>query len=425
MSDKYLNYIEILKSEMIPALGCTEPIAIAYAAAKARAVLGAFPEKLELYCSGNVIKNVKSVTVPNSGGLTGIDVAGALGVVCGAEERALEVLENVGPRDIETAKALIADGFVQCGLQKEVENLYIRAVVRNGAHKAEVTIEKFHTFISRISKDGEILFSADASAVTDKNVDKSTLNVRDILRFANSVPIDSVQEILDRQIEMNTHIAEEGLRHPYGAQVGRTLLACAGDSLQVRARAKAAAGSDARMGGCSLPVVINSGSGNQGITVSLPVVEYARAMDLEKEQLYRALLVSNLISIHIKRHIGSLSAFCGAVSAACAAGAAITYMCGGTYEQICSTIVNTLGTSSGIVCDGAKASCASKIACALEAAITAHHMSMAGNTFGAGTGIIREDIEKTIQSAGYVGKVGMKETDIQILNIMLDRVTFS
>ena len=411
------NYLKILEQELVPALGCTEPIAIAFAAAKARAVLGCFPEKLKLYCSGNIVKNVMGVTVPNSDGLRGIDVAGALGAVCGLEERELEVLEGVTAEGIEKAQKLIEEGFVESLLQEGVANLYIRAQVFAGEHFAEVTVEQYHTNITRIIKDGKEIFSAELAE--EKEIDKSFMTVQGILDFADSVPVERLEPILGRQIEMNLRIAEEGIENPYGAQVGRTLLAAEGDSVQVRARAKAAAGSDARMDGCSLPVVINSGSGNQGITVCVPVVEYAKELGIGEEKLYRALAVSNLISVHIKRHIGSLSAFCGAVSAACAAGTAITYMMGGSYEQICGTIVNTLGNTSGIICDGAKASCAAKISCALEAAILGHHMSMAGIVLPPYTGIIKDDIEETIRSVGAVGKNGMSETDITILNIML------
>lgn len=419
-----LSYIELLRSELIPALGCTEPIAIAYAAAKARSVLGVFPERLELYCSGNIVKNVKGVTVPNAGGLKGIDVAGTLGVVCGAADRELEVLESVTPEDILRAQELIAAGFVKCILVEGVENLYIRAVVLGCGHSASVTLEKKHTLITDITLDGENLFHADAGAHSDKDVSKDFLSVRGILEFADSVDTGKLSDLLDGQIEMNSRISDEGLSHPFGAQIGRTLLRSEGDSVNVRARARAAAGSDARMGGCSLPVVINSGSGNQGITVSLPVIEYAGELGVDKDKLYRALIVSNLISIHIKRYIGSLSAFCGAVSAACGAGAAITYMSGGSYEQICATIVNTLGNTSGIICDGAKASCASKISSAVEAAIMGHNMSMEGVEFPSDAGIIQTDVEKTIQSVGRVGRVGMKDTDIEILNIMLGNVSF-
>lgn len=416
------NYLEILHSELIPALGCTEPIAVAFAAAKARSVLGTFPDKLELHCSGNVIKNVKGVTVPNSGGLIGLDVAAVLGTVCGCADRELQVLEDATEEDIARTQELIRNNYVICILEEGVENLYIRAVVSSGEHTAEVIIEKKHNLITHICKDGVTLYHHNPEIHTEKYVDKSTLSIRGILEFAESVSLESVQELLDRQIEMNSRIADEGLRRGYGAQIGQTLLDTEGENVIIRARARAAAGSDARMSGCSLPVVINSGSGNQGMTLSLPVIEYAKELHVDREKLYRALVVSNLTAIHIKRYIGSLSAFCGAVSAACAAGAAITYLHGGSYDQICTTIVNTLGNTSGIICDGAKPSCAAKIACAVEGAILAHNMSMMGRSFQPGEGLIREDIEDTIKSIGYVARVGMKNTDVEVLNVMIDRI---
>lgn len=416
------NYIEILRSELIPALGCTEPIAIAYASAKARDVLGSFPEKLELYCSGNVVKNVKGVNVPNACGLKGIDVAGVLGVVAGNSDKELEVLTSATESDVKQTQALIADGFVKVELVEGVANLYIRAVAISGEHSAEVTILNKHTFITDIKKDGKTLIHEDYEAHTNSNVDKSTLNVKDILDFADTVDVDLVKDLLDQQISMNIAISDEGLTGKYGAQIGKTLLDTCGNTVQIRAKARAAAGSDARMNGCSLPVVINSGSGNQGLTVSLPVIEYANEMEVSQEKLYRALLVSNLVAIYQKYYIGSLSAFCGAVSAATGAGAAITYLCGGTYEQIAMTIINSLANTGGIVCDGAKASCAAKIASSVEAAILGHNMAMKGICFSAWDGIIQGDVEDTIRSVGYVGRVGMKETDIEILKIMLGQV---
>ncbi|MDO4269151.1 MAG: L-serine ammonia-lyase, iron-sulfur-dependent, subunit alpha [Eubacteriales bacterium] len=418
----YQNYVRILDHELVPALGCTEPIAIAYAAAKARDVLGQFPDSIEMCCSGNIIKNVMGVTVPNSGGLRGIDVAAALGVVGGRADMELEVLESITPEDIERTKRLVAEHFCTCTLQEGVENLYIVAKVKKGEHSAEVTIINRHTLITRIVKDGEVLFEHKASGQSPDCVDKSLLNVRDILAFADEVRLEDVEEIIGRQIELNSAISEEGLRHPYGAQVGRTLLEAYGDDVKVRARARAAAGSDARMGGCSMPVVINSGSGNQGMTVSLPVAEYAREMGASREQLYRALVVSNLIAIHQKKYIGSLSAYCGAVSAACGAGAGIAYLSGATEEEIGLTIVNTIGNVGGIVCDGAKSSCAAKIASSVEAAILAYHMAKRHHSFQPGEGIVQGDVEGTIRSVGYIGRVGMKITDTEILNIMIDRV---
>ncbi len=419
----YDNYCRILEAELVPALGCTEPIAIAYAAAKAREVMGVFPEGVEMSCSGNIIKNVKGVTVPNSGGMKGIDVAATLGVVGGDADSQLEVLEKVTREDIDRTKELVKQGFCTCSLAEDVENLYIVARVWGQGHTAEVTIINRHTYITRIVKDGRVIFERSLGLEGEKTaVDRSRLNVRDILRFADEVDIEDVRSVLERQVKYNTAIAEAGLSKSYGAQVGRTLLQYFGSDVKVRARAKAAAGSDARMSGCSMPVVINSGSGNQGMTVSLPVIEYARELNLSQEALYRALVVSNLIAIHQKKYIGSLSAYCGAVSAACGAGAAITYMTGGTYEEVSRTIVNTIANVGGIVCDGAKSSCAAKIASAVDAALLAHYMGMVHRCFQPGEGIVEEDVEKTIKNIGYIGRVGMKKTDTEILNIMIDKV---
>ncbi|MBS6643478.1 MAG: serine dehydratase subunit alpha family protein [Clostridiaceae bacterium] len=418
----YQNYVKILNNELVPALGCTEPIAIAYAAAKARATLGTFPERVEMRCSGNIIKNVMGVTVPNSGGLRGIDVAATLGIVGGDADRELEVLEEITQEDIDKTKQLVGEGFCQCNLQEDVENLYIVAKVMKGEHFAEVTIINRHTLITKIVKDGEILFEHKVSEESPDYVDKSLLNVKDILIFADEVKIDDIREAIGNQIALNSAISDEGMKNHYGAEVGRTLLDVYGDDVRVRARARAAAGSDARMGGCSLPVVINSGSGNQGMTVSLPVIEFAKEVNASEEKLYRALVVSNLIAIHQKKYIGSLSAYCGAVSAACGAGAAITYLYGGSEEEVGLTITNTIGNVGGIVCDGAKSSCAAKIASAVEAAILAHYMASKHHCFQPGEGIVQDDVEGTIKSMGYIGRVGMKITDTEILNIMIDRV---
>ena len=418
----YQNYVKILNNELVPALGCTEPIAIAYAAAKARAILGTFPDRVEMHCSGNIIKNVMGVTVPNSGGLRGIDVAATLGIVGGDADRELEVLEDITQEDIDKTKELVAEGFCQCKLQEGVENLYIVAKVIKDEHFAEVTISNRHTLITKIVKDGEILFEHKVSEESPDYVDKSLLNVKDILIFADEVKIDDIREAIGNQITLNSAISDEGMKNHYGAEVGRTLLEVYGDDVKVRARARAAAGSDARMGGCSLPVVINSGSGNQGMTVSLPVIEFAKEVNASEEKLYRALVVSNLIAIHQKKYIGSLSAYCGAVSAACGAGAAITYLYGGNEEEVGLTITNTIGNVGGIVCDGAKSSCAAKIASAVEAAVLAHYMASKHHCFQPGEGIVQNDVEGTIRSMGYIGRVGMKITDTEILNIMIDRV---
>jgi len=417
--------IDLLYSELVPALGCTEPIAIAYAAAKARQVLGQMPEHIDIRCSGNIIKNVKGVLVPNSGGMKGVGAAAVLGVVGGNADLALEVLSSVTDEHIAETRKLLDEGFFSCQLQENVANLYIVATVNAGGHTASVTIVNRHTMIAEMTRDGHIIYQLSQYADMQKEKEKSkpwTLTMEGIVEFANTADLAEVKPLLDSQIEMNSAIAREGLSNTYGAQVGKTLLDCYPEDVRTRARAYAAAGSDARMGGCSLPVVINSGSGNQGMTVSLPVLQYADKWGISEEKTYRALLISNLTAIHLKHYIGSLSAFCGAVTAACAAGCAITYLAGGTFEQICNTIINTLANVGGIVCDGAKASCAAKIASAVDAAILGHQMSMLGRSFSGGDGIIQDNIEDTIKSIGYVGRVGMKETDIEILHIMMDDV---
>lgn len=423
-SELYKNYLDILKQELVPALGCTEPIAIACAAAKASRLLGSFPESLEMKLSGNIIKNVKGVTVPNSGGLKGIDIAAVLGMVGGNADKALEVLEEITPEHIARAKELASRGICTYSLTENVPNLYISAKAVCGGHYAEVVIAHQHTNIIKMEKDGEVLLdrTQEAEEKTDDTVDRSRLTVKDILDFADQVRMEDIEEVISRQIRLNTAISQEGLDNNYGAQIGKTLMHVWGKSATTRACARAAAGSDARMGGCSMPVVINSGSGNQGITVSLPVIVYAEEWEVSRDKLYRSLVVSNLIAVHQKYYIGSLSAYCGAVSAACGAGAGITYMYGGTYEQVSLTIINTLGNVGGIVCDGAKPSCAAKIASSVDAALMAFHLSIQNKSFLPGEGLIKGDVEETIKSMGYIGRVGMKTTDTEILNVMIDRV---
>lgn len=419
----YANYLNILKHELVPALGCTEPIAIAYASAKAVQVLGEFPDTIEMNCSGNIIKNVKGVTVPNSGGMKGIDVAAILGAVGGNADKALEVLEGITPAHITRTKELLARKICSCSLVEGVANLYITARVVKDEHFAEVTIINHHTNITKIVKDGQVLLDLPVEAeAEDAGIDKSLLTVKDILEFANEVRFEDIEEVIGRQVKMNSAISQEGLDNNYGAQIGKTLMHVWGKGVTTRACARAAAGSDARMGGCSMPVVINSGSGNQGMTVSLPVIAYAEEWEVSRDKMYRSLVVSNLIAIHQKFYIGSLSAYCGAVSAACGAGAGITYMYGGSYQQVSLTIINTLGNIGGIVCDGAKPSCAAKIASSVDAALMAFHLSIQNKSFLPGEGIIKGDVEETIKSMGYIGRVGMRSTDTEILNVMIDRV---
>ena len=422
----YENYINILKEQLVPALGCTEPIAIAYAGAKAREVLGEFPQKVVVKCSGNIIKNVKGVTVPNSGDLKGINTAALLGIIGGKADMQLEVLESVTDKDRMYLRELLQKDICTCDLVPGTDNLYIDITVYFDNHSAQVVISDSHTNIIKIVKDDTVIYDKVNKIAHVENsapADKSLLNVKDIIEFANTVNIDDIKPILERQVKCNMAIASEGIKNKYEANVGRNLLALYGeDILPIKARAMASAASEARMSGCSLPVVINSGSGNQGITTCVPLVVYAQYYNIPEEKMYRALAVSNLLAIHQKKYIGNLSAFCGAVSASYACGAAITYMLGGNFNQIASTIINTLGNTCGIICDGAKPSCAAKISSSLDAALLAHTMSMKGDGFKSGEGIVKDDLEKTIRAVGYIGKEGMKSTDIEVLNIMIDKV---
>ncbi|HNX73853.1 MAG TPA: L-serine ammonia-lyase, iron-sulfur-dependent, subunit alpha [Spirochaetales bacterium] len=426
----YDEYLAMLKEELVPATGCTEPIAVAYAAAKAREVLGQMPERLEVGCSANIIKNVKGVTVPNTGGLRGIRAAATAGVVGGVADARLEVLQSLTQDHIEKTKALLAQGFCSTWLVEGVEGVYIEVRAFAGSASSRVIIEKTHTGIAYIEKDGQVLLdtrdlntskSKQYTEQHDASLGTPSLKVSSILEFADTVRMEDVAGIIRRQIELNSAIADEGLKHDYGMAVGKSLLRGEENDVRVRARARAAAGSDARMGGCAMPVVINSGSGNQGLTVSVPVIEYAKELGASEEKLIRALVLSNLVSLEQKSYIGKLSAYCGAVSAAVGSAAGIAYLEGGTYEQIAASITNTIVTADGIVCDGAKASCAAKIATALEAAILGQEMGMkdGGKSFSSGDGLVGKDVDDTIRNVGIVGAQGMRQTDVEIINLML------
>ncbi len=416
-------FIGLLEKELVCALGCTEPIALAYGAALAARTLGEPVEHMRVRCSGNIIKNVKSVVVPNSGGLKGVEVAAMLGLLGGDADRELEVLQSVTPEVVERATALIAQGFCEVELVEGVPNLFIIVDVRGAHHTASVTLRDRHTNVVCVERDGQTLASEQDGQ--DKNPYDSEvyrrLSIANICAFAREVDVERVRALLERQIECNSAVSHEGLTGHWGSEIGRTILAMHPADVTTRMRARAAAGSDARMGGCSLPVVINSGSGNQGMTVSLPVIEYAGTVHAGHEQLLRALCVSNLTALHLKRYIGSLSAFCGVVCAASGAGAAVTFLAGGTDEQIGHTVVNTIANVGGIMCDGAKASCAAKISSAVDAAMLGHTMAMLGEDFCAGDGLVGEDVESSIASMGYVGRVGMASTDVEILNIMIGK----
>ena len=414
----YQIYVQILKEELVTAMGCTEPIAISYAAARARAVLGELPEKIVVKASGSIIKNVKSVVVPNTGGLRGIEAAAAAGVVCGNENKKLEVLSEIESEDIERIKGYLGQADIKVEYQETGHTFDLSVCVYKEHSQASVRITDYHTNIVQIEKNWELI----RDDLKDEKIEKANravLSMENIWEFVRCADIEDVKETLDKQIECNMKIAREGIRGNYGANIGSILLKMEGDSVQVRAKAMAAAGSDARMNGCGLPVVINSGSGNQGITCSVPVLVYGESLNCDIEKIYRALLLSNLTAIYIKAGIGTLSAYCGAVSAGAAAGAGIAYLHGGGYEEIKHTVVNALAIVSGIVCDGAKASCAAKIASSVEAGIVGYYMYLNEQEFYAGEGIVAEGIDRTIENIGILGKEGMKETNKKIIEMMI------
>ena len=414
----YRQFLAILQEELAPALGCTEPIAIAYAAAVARRHAGGTIRSLRADCSGNIIKNVKSVIVPNSDGMKGIEAAALLGALGGDPDKQLEVLETVGPDHITQARRLLDEGICTVSLVEGVAGLYLSVTLTTDEHTVSVTLAGSHTNIIKVVIDDETQFQTGYTG--SQETDRSGLSLETILDFASSAHLEDLRPILEPQWTCNMAISQEGLTGHYGAEVGRTLMAFSHpDDVFSRIRAAAAAGSDARMNGCTMPVVINSGSGNQGITVSVPVIHYGLARGIPVEQIFRALALSNLTAIYQKTGIGRLSAYCGAVSAACGAAAGITWLAGGGLLEIERTVVNGLANVSGIVCDGAKASCAAKIAAALEGALLGHRLAMVGLGFLPGDGIVQNTADETVVTVGRLGREGMKETDIEILNIML------
>ena len=421
-SDKrYQAYLDILKEELVPAMGCTEPIAIAYAAAKAREALGVPPERAVIEASNNIIKNVKSVVVPNTGNLRGIEASAAAGIAAGNAEKALEVLSSIDDSGRKRIKDFLENNEIVVTEARNGLVFDLTVSVFAGDTSASVQISHYHTNIVMITKNDEVIYkNQDCDEVETTNLtDRSIMNVRDILDFAESVELKDIEELLQSQIDYNMAIAEAGLKGDWGANIGSVLMEVWGDDVKVRAKALAAAGSDARMSGCDLPVVIASGSGNQGITASVPVIEYAKELGSDKETLLRALIVSNLVTIHQKTGIGRLSAYCGAVSAGCGAGAGIAWLHGGRFEEVAHTIVNALATVSGIICDGAKPSCAAKIASSVEAGILGFYMFEKGQQFYGGDGIVSKGVENTINNIGRLGREGMRETDKEIIRIML------
>lgn len=428
---RYLTYVNILKEELIPAFGCTEPIALAYASAKARQTLGALPDRVLLQVSGSIIKNVKSVIVPNTGHLKGMPAAAAAGIIAGDPDKELEVISRVPEEKVKEIRDFLENVRIDV---EHIDNGHVFDIIvteYKDDSSARVRILDTHTNIVLVEKDGRILYQKtadeesgdaafpDAEEKSSPAADRSLLNMEDIWDFITTLDIPDIAGILDRQIRYNSAIAEEGLRGDYGANIGTVLLRSCGNDIATRAKAWAAAGSDARMNGCELPVIINSGSGNQGITCSVPLIEYARELKADHEKLCRALALSNLVAIHEKTGIGTLSAYCGAVSAGAGAGAGIAYLCGGDYQAVIHTVVNALAIVSGIVCDGAKASCAAKIAFSVDAGILGYHMYQNGQEFKSGDGIVMKDIESTIRGIGLLGKDGMKETNNEIIRLMV------
>ena len=424
----YQDYVNILHEELVPAMGCTEPIAIAYAAAVARQTLGRPAQRMEVEASGNIIKNVKSVFVPNTGGLRGIPAAAAAGMAAGDPALELEVLSSIGEGEQAAIRQYLADTPIAVKLADSpfIFDIAIRAWA--GEDSALVRIVNYHTNIVRVERNGQVLKEVEAQAAAEEGLtDKSVLTVEGILEFAREAALADVEDAVGRQVRYNTAIAQEGLRGDYGANIGKVLLSTYGDDVKIRAKAMAAAGSDARMNGCGLPVVIVSGSGNQGLTASLPVVEYAKELGADWETTLRAVLVSDLVTIHLKAEIGRLSAYCGAVSAGCGSGAGIAWLYGREKEpqallkDVSHTIVNALAVDSGIVCDGAKASCAAKIASAVDAGLLGFYMYQNGQQFRGGDGIISKGVEETIRNIGLLATQGMRETDREILDIMTTR----
>ena len=421
---RYGNYLKILQEELVPATGCTEPIAIAYGAAKARELLGVLPESVLVEASGNIIKNVKSVVVPNTNSLKGIEAAAAAGIVAGQSDKILEVISEVTPAQRAEIRAYLADHPIVVKPAEGDKVFDILITLRAGNNHVKLRISDYHTHIVYTEKNGEVLFQSGevlSDSARDMLTDRSCLSVEGVLDFASTCNLEDVRALIERQIDYNYAIAEEGMRHSWGANIGSVLKEHYGVGIYSRARYMAAAGSDARMSGCEMPVIIVSGSGNQGITASVPVVEYAKELNVSRDQMVRAVLLSDLLTIHLKTGIGQLSAYCGAVSAGCSAGAAIAYLHGGGFREIAHTLVNSLALVSGMICDGAKASCAAKISAAVDAGLVGYSMFRSGQQFRGGDGIVTKGVEETIRNIGRLGRLGMRETDREIIRIMTNQ----
>lgn len=418
---RYQAYVNILEEELLPAMGCTEPIAVAYAAALSRDILGQRPDRLDVNVSGNILKNVKSVVVPNTGHLRGIAAATAAGVVAGRADQELEVIASVSPDQQQEIRAFLETAPIRVGLADSDQIFYIEVIAYAGSDWGKTVIAGYHTNVVRKERNGQVIFQKEEGAEEKESPydNKSLLSIEGILDFADSVDLDDVRTVVQRQIDYNYAIAQEGLRGDYGANIGSVILKHYGDDIKMKVKAYAAAGSDARMNGCELPVVIVSGSGNQGMTASVPVIVYAKEKGIPEDKMMRAVILSDLITVHQKSGIGRLSAYCGAVSAGAGAGAAICYLNGGGFDEIAHTVVNALAIVSGVVCDGAKASCAAKIAAAVDAGILGYEMYQDGQQFWGGDGIVSKGVENTIHNVGRLAREGMRETDKEIIQIML------
>ncbi len=418
---KYNAYVVILNNELLPAMGCTEPIAIAYCAAILKDTLQGNPEEIEILVSGNIIKNVKSVTVPNTNGMHGIEAACGIGIIAGDSKKKLEVISNVNEKQISLLPKYLQETKISVKHKNTSHKLYIEIIGKYNNDCAKVIIQDEHTHVILIEKNNEIVFKAKNPEIKiEEKIDKSVLNIKNIVEFADICDINDIKKVLDKQIKYNMAIANEGLQNNYGANIGKTILNNMGCTLLQNMKALASAGSDARMNGCNMPVVINSGSGNQGITVSVPVIVYAKEHKMSDELLYRALAVSNLCNIHMKNNIGALSAYCGVVMAGAASGVGIAYLEGGKLDAVAHTLVNALAIVSGVVCDGAKSSCAAKIASSVEAGLLGYYMYKDGNQFYGGDGIVKKGVENTIKAVGSLARVGMCETDKEIIQIMME-----
>ena len=425
METKIEKVLKILEEEIVAAEGCTEPIALSYAAAKAKRILGTIPNKVDVFLSGNIIKNVKSVTIPNSDGMVGIEAAIAMGLIAGDDRKELMVISDVASEQLTEVKEFLAKDIIKTHVHPGDIKLYIRLEISNDEDNVVLEIKHTHTNVTQILKNGKILLSQVCndgdfnSSLTDRKV----LTVKFIYDLAKTIDIDLIKPIFQKVVNYNSAIAEEGLKGKYGVNIGKMILeniekGIYGNDVRNKAASYASAGSDARMSGCALPVMTTSGSGNQGMTASLPIIKFAAEKNLSEEELIRGLFVSHLITIHVKTNVGRLSAYCGAICAAAGVAASLTYLHGGSYEMVCAAITNILGNLSGVICDGAKASCAMKISSGIYSAFDATMLALNKNVLKSGDGIVGVDIEETIRNVGELAQSGMKGTDETILDIM-------